>query len=545
MSIPVGKPDEPGYIELPQVSKKTRVNPPRSAKEKAIAKTRFMLEEEDKAIRKDRRIEKKHRVKRERPEEGEVVEGEGGRKLRKGQEQKAAAAPARPSGPNPFKILPKDVTRKILRKLYPEELQAARFDSYMNEQVATFVHGQDIPLLQRFTEFLISRLPDLKEAFDIPQETLNALQTRNLDEYTQALYNARSRLIDILETLDRSTLDSLEQEYRKSGYRFPARFEHIFELVRMQGEQEERVLSTLFRLGEVYELVRVTQKQMTEEKRERLSGGVCDRMFNELPRMLSLMDRGTFTLLKQITNSLANGAVKDRNLFILHLYAAMGQIKRGNSDESLAAISKALESIRQLAPLRDNYNHLTLRYSFRRVLNELLPSCTQSNSDAIFIEKMFALFEQAASTYPDDEKQLILEEITARKLVTYFERGFIDQLTTFIHDTVDRLEEIPDARTKCERLNQILSQIYHINNMLLSNNILLSEEAKHGLFRQIGKILSRARDCDAKYALGYALGCEWAVVYDYGFTPRPDVKIRDPEFKSYLEDILDHTKNGF
>lgn len=425
MSGPVEKrhPDYPVDSLQTQhnTTKKTRKNQEREAKTNALVKKNLPYGE-SKTANKNLPI----KTKQELPQEQADNQAS---KKRKSHTTKPLEATASASGTNPFAQLPKDVRKLILQNLSQKDQQSARVDRMLNQDVIEFNRGNTMLHLARFTECLMDNLPDMHESLKTPQALAKALQTHNLEEFQQALYDARSRLIDILTPLEPAKLTELAEAYKKTGFSLPTKFEHIFEIIttlKSSGKQ------SLMAPTEWYELARHLHKSLPN-----VMPGLISHLLNGISdakgfQLLAQMDKPTFILLEQVVNSLPNCPEKNLDFVTLHLHAAMRQIIAGLGDKSLESVKKALAATETLV---SNLGHLDQeKYSkhaiYSRNIDTLAGAILLSNLDKSSIIKIFELFEKAANT-----TDIIIYELGQQIASLYKENGGSGKLSDKIQST--------------------------------------------------------------------------------------------------------------
>ncbi len=546
MSTPVGKRGEPEYNEPLETPKKSRGKRSGKAKTEAIVPVQFQPNEEITSTP----IGKKHKVKREPRQE---LESSSAEKMRKGEEGLAVRVPRPPREKNIFGLLGPDLTKQILRNLSPKDLQAARgVDRFMNQQAIDIVQGDEFSRLVKFTDFLCSQLPEIQKILKTPPEIIDGLKASNLDNFIQALYDARTRLIEILATRTPSELDRLEAAYKETGEPFPTTFKNIFALAKVRRSDD---FSLLHEHEEYYELVRNEVLRIKKEKGDLasimslLESIPARRDFGKM-HWLAKMDTPTFHLIEQAINSLHDDPQKYYFLIQMHVYEALSQTFRDDPDKAADSFGKALDLLEKQGKMLD------LRHSYNCIL-KLLDNNLRSESSAF--EKFYAALTRAASAHPDTNERVYLRVlINTSRLVAHFRNitaGNTDltNMKNAMERITDVIESVPNPAEKAEEVQLFKECVYSFENELQDRY-----KGTWNLFvLWCFSAAEAANESDAKYALlatlhtmpddekGWYGWCpNWAIGDKREGSQNMCNKIYDKEFNALIAANLDLRPHG-
>jgi len=397
----------------------------------------------------------------------------------------------------------------ILGRLPPQDLQAARVDSFMNKQVIVKVQrdeGDAILRLQKFTKFLCKRLPELRDRLTPAQAVLNTLTTTgHPDVFLKVLYNERGRFIDILKTQQPSKLDELEQKFKKSGLAWPPKFENIFRIANILQDKEEDLevsdeeesrMRELIDLREWYEVVRNFEKEYTEnrEAQSHISDFLKEAT-RELDHTSALaeIDKVSYAFLEQVVGRVSSTSKKNRDLFAIHTHAAMSQIVQGDFDSAIQALSK-------LSPLLQKAKKPYHRYA--KALQALAALLISSRVDANAAEKIFTLFVSISKTVTDEDKRTkLLYRISAMKITLFAAKAFESQSQDAVVQLLKTINTVADADTKLEHFSSQVCKVFGKLFESMDN----SPKRLFSILTGIYNATSAAPDSDAKYLMLIAI----------------------------------------
>lgn len=466
MSAPVGKRGEPEYIEKQEAAKRGRkgVESPktreREAKTKAAYAISQQLSKEEQATRQDRPFARK-RVKPEPGTQTQDTQEIG--KMRKGKKGQPVEAQAPEEGKASFSELPRGVIQQVLGHLpAKKDLQATRqVEQFMNQEVVRRVKGYDLPHIRILTELLIDELPELRHGLRIPRELIAALESSNLEEYTEALYSVRSRLIDVLASLEPEKIDELERAFNEKGMPLPTKFQNFFQLVRIhQNEDEAQQLNDLSGLNETYEYYRVCAKSGSEATRIlAVSRSLQDIFMPEegdnppLPEEGDnppfLHDSATFKLIEREysrDDTLENNCI----VHIAHISEGMTRIANGLFDKGIESFEKAVEYFGKIEDKKGKTGEA--------LFGGIIQAIVSSEIDPKSAEKLFQLLEQAVKRYAHKNKTETLLGVYGYRLKVFAYKGFAE-LQIALNRTIQLLDTITDVEAKHEAVEALVEDL--------------------------------------------------------------------------------------
>lgn len=425
---------------------------------------------------------------------------------------------------------------------YPQVRQTAK---YMNRQVSTFVKEGDWKRLQDLTEFLITRLPRLSAHLPVPQELREKFESTNLDDFTSALYSARSRLIDRVASLTPSTIDELERDFQAAGKKMPEKFEKFFALARIRQNKSprERIIKTL-NLYEYYEFARICveskesvwhHEQMAAALKldtnwiRILGGGLDDNTMAQC-----YFDCTTYAFIEE-----AYSRSSPDILHAAHFCHGRERLYLGQFDKGIDSIKKA---IGHLIKTDLTKSIQTARgHALKRDIPTTYIDLYQSSLVETFIvheidyksaKRAFTLLRQLVSKHPVYAvKEDHIKKLFAAQLVTYAEKRFKERKIV-MNETLQHVEGYSTVAARCNALVNIEKSI----DDLFCKHICHGDErkVKARLFRAV----KAAKESDSKYAM-------LAILYlkkykEYSLTSKVLVdkkaqamlkKIQDPAYK--------------
>ncbi len=301
---------------------------------------------------------------------------------------------------------------------------------------------------------------------------INALESPNLEVYTEALYTTRSHLIDVLVKLEPEKINALEQAFHNKQLKLPTKFANFFQIVRIhQNADEDKKIFALYELHETYESYRVCAHSDKNDNRVlEVKHSLLDviRHFGfwqgEPEEEVLLPDSATYALIEREYSREAtpkNKAV----LHALHICQGSHRIVNGLFDKCIESFSKAAQN--------ETKKSMGLL---------IIPKAIASSEiDSKSAEKLFTILEKHWTGRFKDGKSLLLRAY-GLKLEAYAKRGFLELKVALIK-TIELLNTIDTVEAKYEAiydLGQVLSRLRsvpdnaekEIVNMRLLNAIL-------------------------------------------------------------------------
>ncbi|MBS0637666.1 MAG: hypothetical protein JSS12_09150, partial [Verrucomicrobia bacterium] len=390
MSTPIGKPGDPGYIGNSEVPKKGQNDTPTSPLESKVT---------------------------------DAFRGQKGVGTRDSKEGHNVNANAEEKGGASFKGVPRGVVQRILGFVpSKKDLQATRLvETFMNQEVVAHVKGFDLPQIRILTDFLIDKLPDHGDSLQMPKELIEGLESSNLETYTEALYLARSHLIDELAKIEPQKITEIEKAFHDNKLQLPTKFKNLFELARVHNNKDDNSkIERANELHEGYESLRICAKSKSEENRiDRVEEGfstAIDLCLSHVSpkKRLNLPDIATFQLIER---EYSRESTKENNrvLYVLYLTQVIQRIMNGLFDKGIDSFLKA---VAKKPSEVEEVDELAL----------IAWAVAKSEIDPKSAEGLFKICEHECSARTDsnDVDKARLLQIYSQKIKAYAERGFVE-----------------------------------------------------------------------------------------------------------------------